>query len=73
MSTEPRLHHRVRLTRPVGDAPAGSSGAIVLLGDGWYEVEVFDAHGETIDLFTLGSGDFELDETAARAPRGRAA
>ena len=67
MLREPRLHDRVHLTRPVGAAPAGASGTIVLVGDGWYEVEVFDADGETIDLFTLSDEDFELGEDAAAA------
>ncbi len=53
------LFDRVRLTRPLGEAPVGALGAIVLAGDGAYEVEVFDGDGETLGVYAATDDDLE--------------
>jgi len=55
----------VKLTAEFKGLPAGTKGAIVLEYDGtYYEVEFFDAEGDTIDVLTTPAEILELlDET----------
>jgi len=51
----------VRLTEEFKGLPAGTKGAIVLEYDGThYEVEFFDAEGDTIDVYTTPADALEL-------------
>ena len=51
----------VRLTKEFKGLPAGTAGAIVLKYDStFYEVEFFDDHGDTIDIFTTPADVLKL-------------
>ncbi len=55
----------VRLTAEFKGLPAGTIGAIVLEYDGtYYEVEFFDAEGDTIDVLTTPAEILELLDEA---------
>ncbi len=54
----------VRLLRPTGAIPAGATGTVVGIYnpgrvDPGYEVEFFDAHGDTLAVLTLSATDIE--------------
>lgn len=52
----------VRLIEEFKGLPVGTKGAIVLEYDGsYFEVEFFDANGDTIDVFTTPAEVLELD------------
>ena len=51
----------VRLKEEFKGLPAGTEGTIVLEYDGsCYEVEFFDVHGDTIDVYTTPTEVLEL-------------
>lgn len=51
----------VKLVKDFNGLPAGTEGTIVLKYDGTaYEVEFFDANGDTIDVITTPSNILEL-------------
>lgn len=55
----------VKLTAEFKGLPAGTKGAIVLEYDGtYYEVEFFDAEGDTIDVLTTPAEILELLDEA---------
>ena len=55
----------VKLTAEFKGLPAGTKGAIVLEYDGtYYEVEFFDAEGDTIDVLTTPAEILELFDEA---------
>lgn len=56
------LFSHVWLRRAIGPAPEGARGSIVMAGPGGYEVEVFDEHGEMIDVLPASAEDLEPDE-----------
>ena len=63
-ATTLRMHDRVRLTRDVDDVPAGAVGAIVLVFDDVFGVELDDPElTARIDgIVDVSGGDLELVE-----------